>query len=95
MELWETAEWMEKANCLDQDPELFFPPGEEQKINDTPEILDAKAVCAECQVLGECLLWAVDKRVWGIWGGKRTQERQRMNVHGLLLKGYPKVAREA
>lgn len=82
----ETADsWMRQANCLDQDPELFFPIG--KTGSSVHQIQDAKAVCSECPVRIECLNKAVSIDAEGIWGGtteddrramKRSQRRQKM-----------------
>src|SRR5687768_11902853 len=44
--------WMDRANCLGCDPELFFPERGESTI-------EAKAVCAGCAVRVECLGFAL------------------------------------
>ena len=49
-------DWRDRAACLDEDPELFFPIG-----NTGPAILqieEAKAVCRRCEVIDTCLKWA-------------------------------------
>lgn len=50
--------------CHRIDPELFF--------SDTlAEINQAKAACAGCPVLTECLAGAIERREpWGVWGGQ-------------------------
>jgi WhiB family redox-sensing transcriptional regulator len=52
--------WRDRAACLDEDPELFFPVG-----NIGPELLHiekARAVCHRCEVAQTCLNWAVESR---------------------------------
>ncbi|MDO5728164.1 MAG: WhiB family transcriptional regulator [Actinomycetaceae bacterium] len=63
--------WQERALCAQTDPEAFFP----EKGGSTRE---AKAVCASCEVRGECLEYALenDER-FGIWGGMSERERRR------------------
>lgn len=65
-------EWMVDARCLDADPEAFFP----EKGGSTRE---AKRICADCPVTGECLEYALanDER-FGIWGGLSERERRRV-----------------
>ncbi len=49
-------DWRHRSECLDEDPELFFPIG-----NTGPAILqieEAKAVCRRCEVREQCLAWA-------------------------------------
>lgn len=64
--------WMDKAACLGVDPDLFFPDRGKTTI-------DAKRVCFECPVRGECLEYALDNvERFGIWGG--TSERERRKI---------------
>jgi len=66
--------WRDHAACLDEDPELFFPIG-----NTGPALIQtekAKAVCRRCEVIEDCLSWAMDSRQEeGVWGGLSTEER--------------------
>ena len=60
--------WRDHAACLNEDPELFFPIG-----NTGPALIqteEAKAVCRRCEVIEDCLSWAMDSRQEeGVWGG--------------------------
>ena len=54
-------DWRDRAACLDEDPELFFPIG-----NTGPALLqieEAKQVCRRCDVREQCLAWAADAGV--------------------------------
>jgi WhiB family redox-sensing transcriptional regulator len=64
--------WMDRANCLGCDPELFYPERGES-------ISQARAVCAGCVVRVECLDFAlaIGEKV-GIWGGLSERERRRL-----------------
>jgi WhiB family redox-sensing transcriptional regulator len=66
--------WRDRAACLDEDPELFFPIG-----NTGPafrQIEKAKAVCRRCSVVETCLSWAMESRQEdGVWGGLAADER--------------------
>jgi WhiB family redox-sensing transcriptional regulator len=64
--------WMDRANCLGCDPELFFPERCES-------VVEAKAVCAGCVVRADCLEFAlaIGEKV-GIWGGLSERERRRV-----------------
>jgi WhiB family redox-sensing transcriptional regulator len=71
------ADWRDRASCLDEDPELFFPIG-----NTGPALIqveEAKAVCARCPVLAECRAWALDNpklAEFGVFGGMSEDERR-------------------
>ena len=68
-------DWRHEAACLDEDPELFFPIG-----NTGPALVQieaAKAVCAECVVVADCLRRALDThQESGVWGGLSEDERR-------------------
>jgi WhiB family redox-sensing transcriptional regulator len=68
--------WRTRAACRDEvDPELFFPIG-----NTGPALLqieDAKAVCRRCDVIDQCLQWALESgQDAGVWGGMSEDERR-------------------
>lgn len=66
------TDWRQKAECLDADPEVFFP---EAGSNG----LAAKRICARCEVKQECLDYAMVNRIDdGVWGGTAAVERERM-----------------
>ncbi|AXH95810.1 WhiB family transcriptional regulator [Ornithinimicrobium avium] len=68
-------DWRDRAACLDEDPELFFPIG-----NTGPalqQIEDAKAICRTCPVIDECLRFALENgQDAGVWGGLSEDERR-------------------
>jgi WhiB family transcriptional regulator, redox-sensing transcriptional regulator len=68
-------DWRNRAACLDEDPELFFPIG-----NTGPAILqieEAKQVCRRCEVREQCLAWALEAgQDHGVWGGLSEDERR-------------------
>ena len=68
-------DWRHRSACLDEDPELFFPIG-----NTGPalvQVAEAKAICRRCDVLQECLDWAVSSgQDAGVWGGMSEDERR-------------------
>jgi WhiB family transcriptional regulator, redox-sensing transcriptional regulator len=77
--------WRNRASCLDESPELFFPIG-----NASPahlQIEKAKAVCRRCGVAEACLRWAMEFRQdSGVWGGLSDDERhslKRRNARAL------------
>ena len=71
--------WRNRAACLDEDPELFFPIG-----NTGPALLqieEAKVVCGRCEVVEPCLSWAVESRQEdGVWGGLSADERRAVKL---------------
>jgi WhiB family redox-sensing transcriptional regulator len=80
------SEWRDKAACLDEDPELFFPIGHGPAAQD--QIVAAKAVCARCPVVRECLSWALETgQDAGVWGGRTEDERRQTRRDALVLDG--------
>jgi WhiB family redox-sensing transcriptional regulator len=70
-----TLSWHERAGCLGQDPDLFFPVGTSGPA--LIQIDEAKAVCGRCPVVRQCLDWALRAgQVDGIWGGTTESERR-------------------
>ena len=60
--------------CRDVDPELFFPVGDSGPALE--QVAAAKAVCARCPVVAECLSFALVVLPEGIAGGLSAQERR-------------------
>jgi hypothetical protein len=59
-------DWLKRANCRDEDPELFWP-----SETDVAGQEAALAICALCPVQAECLALARQLRAQdGVWGGK-------------------------
>ncbi len=71
-------DWRDRAACLDEDPELFFPIG-----NTGPaiaQIEEAKAVCRRCEVVDTCLKWAIAYgQDNGVCGGLYEDERRSLS----------------
>ncbi|BET46126.1 WhiB family transcriptional regulator [Streptomyces tendae] len=67
-------EWLRRAACVDEDPDLFFPVGTAgPALRDTAA---AKRVCARCPVTPECLAFALESgQTSGVWGGTDEAER--------------------
>lgn len=64
--------WMQDALCAQTDPDMFFP----QKGGSTKP---AKKICRNCDVVAECLAFALRTgQTEGIWGGKSTRELRKM-----------------
>jgi WhiB family transcriptional regulator, redox-sensing transcriptional regulator len=67
------SRWRDRAACLGEDAELFFPVG-----TDGPALLqtaEAKAVCRRCSVVTECLETALAAGDGGVRGGLSEDER--------------------
>lgn len=68
-----STEWMSWGLCGEADPELWFP-----KKGDSPR--PAKAICTDCPVRQECLEYALENSVTGVWGGTTERQRGRMRA---------------
>jgi WhiB family transcriptional regulator, redox-sensing transcriptional regulator len=69
------SEWIERARCIDEDPELFFPVGTTGSAIVQTE--RAIAICLECPVRRECLTWALETaQDAGVWGGLSEEDRR-------------------
>ena len=68
-------DWVHRARCKDEDPELFFPVGTTGPA--AAQMTAAKAICMLCEVSGECLEWAMATgQHAGVWGGLSEDERR-------------------
>ncbi|MEZ0235656.1 MAG: WhiB family transcriptional regulator [Actinomycetota bacterium] len=67
--------WIERARCIGEDPELFFPIGTTgPAIAQTARAIE---VCEGCPVRAECLTWALDTcQDAGVWGGLGEEDRR-------------------
>ena len=70
-------DWRHRAECLTEDPELFFPVGTTGPA--LAQVEEAKKVCRRCEVREECLRWALEAgQGHGVWGGMSEDERRAM-----------------
>ncbi len=69
------GDWRHRAVCRDADLELFFPVGTSGPA--LAQVDAAKAVCASCPVIAECLAFATWALPDGIAGGLTAAERAR------------------
>ena len=78
--------WMARAACRGTDPEFFFPVS--VKGAAAEQVRSAKAVCGRCEVLADCLSYALRAMPHGIWGGTTWEERivMRMPLTGINRK---------
>ncbi len=69
------GDWRNRAACLDEDPDLFFPVGTTGPAVAQAEA--AKAICRRCPVREECLDFAMTTgQAFGVWGGLTEEERR-------------------
>jgi WhiB family redox-sensing transcriptional regulator len=66
-------EWMDDALCRQVDMEMFFP-----KPHEVPH--DAIKTCKLCNVRTECLEYALQHPVEGVWGGTTTEQRKTLRA---------------
>ena len=75
-------DWRHLAACREEDPELFFPIGTTGPA--LLQIEQAKAVCASCSVIDDCLSWAMESgQDSGVWGGLSEEERCALKRRGV------------
>lgn len=76
MPIQETYEWQYEGACREADPETFFSPDAERGPRRRAREAAAKAMCAVCPVIQECLQHALAVREpYGVWGGLNINER--------------------
>lgn len=64
--------WLDLAECRGAPADMFFP-----ERGDNDGVAAAKAICAVCPVVDECLDDAIEsKELFGIRGGKSGKERR-------------------
>ena len=77
--------WLNRAACVGEDPELFFPDG-----NTGPALAQteqAKAVCRRCEVAAACLKWAIDSgQDYGVLGGTSEDERRTLKTRNTRVR---------
>lgn len=67
---FEHETWMDGALCAQVDMELFFPPK-------GGSVRPAIAICKACDVIDECLAFAVEREErFGVWGGLTERARR-------------------
>ncbi|MEU1179956.1 WhiB family transcriptional regulator [Streptomyces sp. NPDC005820] len=75
MNSFPSLNWREAAACRSEDPELFFPIGEDGPSR--RQIEQARAVCRRCPVMRACGTWAVRHgERHGVWGAMTAGERR-------------------
>lgn len=70
------------ANCLESEPDMFF--AETDGPNYYQLLNSARRVCTGCPYQLECLTFAVEENLEGVWGGTSDGERRRMKESGKI-----------
>lgn len=70
--------WMQLARCAYTDPEEFFPENIENKRmrRTVPHALEQ--LCGQCRVKDQCLEFAMEHDLIGIWGGTTDYTRDQL-----------------
>jgi hypothetical protein len=71
------TDWRYRSACQGNDPEVFFPVATRGPAH-RAQVALAKAVCAGCPVLEQCLAWALQSLPYGIAGGLTETERHQL-----------------
>lgn len=82
MDLWE---WQYEGACRDADETLFFHPEGERGSTRRRRAEAAKAICATCVVIKQCLKQSLQVREpYGVWGGLSEDERATLIANNLV-----------
>ncbi len=85
--------WMHRAACLGANPELFYPVG--QSCAAQARTRKAIRICERCDVLDECLTYALDRAYdEGIWGGMAEEERRQLRKRTDRAEGLRRRRRQ-
>ena len=72
------TDWRDKAECLTEDPESFFPNARIPYVQEE-QIANAKTICGRCKSAEACLEYALTTgQDAGIWGGLDEKERRKL-----------------
>lgn len=72
------SDWRLSALCAQTDPEVFYP----EKSGSSRA---AKRICTGCDVIAECLAYALQNgERFGVWGGLSERERRKVANARLL-----------
>jgi WhiB family transcriptional regulator, redox-sensing transcriptional regulator len=71
--------WTSKSACKDSDLALFFPENNDPKV--AFKIREAKSICNSCLVQKECLNYALEYEIAGVWGGMTENDRRKHRLH--------------
>ncbi len=83
--------WRDRATCLGEDPELFFPVG--NTVPALVQIEEAKAICRRCEVVDTCLNWAMESgQKAGVYGGLSDAERHALKRREARARVLSRIA---
>ena len=84
------GDWIDKAKCLEVNPEIFFP---EVPSPHTSKV--ARDICRTCLVSRDCLNYALEVNPqYGIWGGTTVDDRIKIRRgFGVKDTGGPDMTR--
>ena len=72
-------EWQLDAACAGLDTALFYQADNERGSSVRLREKKAKAICARCPVIANCLKDAIaNNETYGVWGGMSADERYRL-----------------
>lgn len=92
MPLQSVYEWQYDAACQGLDSAHFFSPDAERGARRRSREAGAKAVCATCPVVQQCLEHALSAREpYGVWGGLTEHERSMILAGGKAPRPTPSV----
>lgn len=78
------ADWRARAACSGYPNTLFFPASDNA---DGPSVEKAKAICAVCPVIEDCLEYALEtNQRAGIWAGTTEKERKSLRRKWLAAR---------
>ncbi len=70
-------DWQVHAACRGMSVDLFYNGDNERGARKRQRDSTAKAICANCPVMTQCLTWALSVgEPNGVWGGLTTAERR-------------------
>ena len=82
----ENWDWQVKAACRGVGVDQFFNPDAERGQAKRTREARAKAICATCPVIAQCLDWALSVgEPYGVWGGLSAAERHEVRAESRQL----------
>lgn len=91
MPKYDEVKW-EKAACRGSiHTDLFYSVEEERSIMAYDYINAVRTICASCPIWKECLAYAFENEIYGVWGGLTSHER----LSFINPKMYPNQNRRA